>query len=86
MRHSGFALYPQHQVRSFGSRKIGKAIDTAVLANPVSCVDVIGMHLFGKPGAEGLFRCEEALLRLGYFVKAASRPFMHLRIIESKHW
>lgn len=52
---------PQHQVRSFGGRKIGKAIDFAVLANPVSCVDVIGMHLFGKPGAEGLFRCEEAL-------------------------
>src|SRR5882757_9897696 len=63
---------PEHEVRSLGCRKIGEPVDSAVLANPVSGVHMVRMHLFGEPRPDGLFGREKALLRLGYFEQSSS--------------
>jgi hypothetical protein len=55
------------EVRALCCREIGEPVDFAVLSNPVSRVHVVRMHLFGEPRLDGLFGCEKALLRLGYF-------------------
>jgi hypothetical protein len=55
---------PKHKVRALRG-EIGKAVDPAVLANPVSGVHVIGVRLLGEPRPNGSFGGEEALLGLG---------------------
>ena len=60
---------PKHQVRVLRGGKVGKAVDPAVLANPVSGVHMIGVFLLGEPRPNGLFGGEEALLRLGDFME-----------------
>ena len=60
---------PKHQVRALRSRKIGKAVDTAVLPNPVSGVHMVGVRLLGEPRSSGLLGGEEALLGLGDFME-----------------
>src|ERR1700740_1278024 len=72
---------PKHQVRAVRSRKIGKAVDPAVLTNPVSGVHMVGVRLLGEPRPSGLLGCEEALLGLGYLVEP-SRGFF----IRSWHY
>src|SRR5579864_5238216 len=72
---------PKHQVRALRSRKIGKAVDPAVLTNPVSGVYMVGVRLLGEPRASGLFGGEEALLGLGHFMEP-SRSFF----IRSWHY
>src|SRR5712672_103372 len=63
---------PEHEVRSLGCRKIGEPVDSVVLANPVSGVHMVRMHLSGEPRPDGLFGREKALLRLGYFEQSSS--------------
>ena len=65
---------PKHQVRALRSRKIGKAVDPAVLTDPVSGVPMIGVRLLGEPRPNGLLGGEAALLGLGYFMEP-SRGF-----------
>ena len=63
---------PEHEVRALWCREIGEPVDSTVLSNPVSRVHVVRMYLFGEPGPDGLFGCEKALLRLGYFEESPS--------------
>jgi hypothetical protein len=67
---------PEHQIRTLRSRKIGEAVDSAVLTNPVSDVHVVGVRLLGEPRSSGLLGGEEALLGLGYFVEPSSGFFI----------
>src|SRR5579864_6508852 len=67
---------PKHQVRALWSRKIGKAVDPAVLTNPVSGVHMVGVRLLGEPRPSGLLRGEEALLGLGYFMEPSGGFFI----------
>src|SRR5208283_2982749 len=67
---------PKHQVGAFRSRKIGKAVDPAVLTNPVSRVHVVGVRLLGEPRSSGLLGGEEALLGLGCFMEPSSGFFI----------
>src|SRR5580765_6725221 len=73
---------PQHQVRPFRSGEFGKPIDSAVFANPVSGVHVVGVHLLGESRADGLLRREESLLRLVDFVEPPSRLFVGSRLMR----
>src|SRR6267154_687694 len=79
---------PEHEVRSLGCRKIGEAVDSAVLANPVSGVHMVRMHLFGEPRPDGRFGREKALLRLGYFEQSSSGFLVRTRhcIIPQLCW
>src|SRR5256885_1934677 len=63
---------PEHEVRALWCREIGEPVDSTALSNPVSRVHVVRMYLFGEPGPDGLFGCEKALLRLGYFEESPS--------------
>src|SRR5208282_589891 len=67
---------PEHQIRAFRSRKIGEAVDPAMLTNPVSGVHMVGVRLLGKPRPRGLLGGEEALLGLGYFMEPSGGFFI----------
>jgi hypothetical protein len=70
---------PKHKVGALRSRKIGKPVDSAVLANPISGVHVVGMRLFREPRANGLLGGKEALLGLGYLVELVRGFFVGSR-------
>src|ERR1700733_14856310 len=74
---------PQHQVRAFRSREFGEPINSTVLANPVSCLHMVGMHLLGKPRAYRLFCREKSLLRSRHFVKPPSDLYIRIRFTHS---
>ena len=63
-------------IRALRSWKIGKAVDSAVLTNPVSGVHMVGVRLLGKPRPSGLLGGEEALLGLGYFMEPSGGLFI----------
>ena|SRR3984957_609805 len=67
---------PEHQIGAFWSRKIGEAVDPAVLTNPVSGVHMVGVRLLGKPPPRGLLGGEESLLGLGYFMEPSGGFFV----------
>src|SRR5579872_2180697 len=67
---------PEHQIRAFRSRKIGEAVDPAVLTNPVSGVHMVGVRLLGKPRPRGSLGGEEALLGLGYCMEPSGGFFI----------
>jgi len=67
---------PEHQIGAFRSRKIGEAVDPAVLTNPVSDVHMVGVRRLGKPRPRGLLGGEEALLGLGYFMEPSGGFFI----------
>jgi hypothetical protein len=53
---------PKHQVRPFTSRKAGKPIDSPMLTNPVSRLNVVRVSILCEYRSFGLLRREEALL------------------------
>ena len=53
---------PQNKVRAIRSRKEGEPVNSPVLADPVSCLYVIGVCVLGESGSLSLLRGEEALL------------------------
>jgi hypothetical protein len=53
---------PKHQVRPFTSRKAGKPIDSPMLTNPVSRLNVVRVSILCESRSFGLLRREEALL------------------------
>src|ERR1700739_1526549 len=55
---------PKHQVRPFASWKARQPIDSPMLTNPVSDLNVVGMCVLSKTRRFGLFRREESLLVL----------------------
>ena len=67
---------PPHQVRSLRNGIIGKPINSAVLANPVSGIHMVGVHLLGEACTDGLLGREEPLLRLRYFPEPPSGLFI----------
>jgi hypothetical protein len=71
---SGFAPIPgperpKHQVWALASRKASQSIDSSMLTNPITGLDVVGMRVFGKACGLGLLRCKEALLTFGNLVE-----------------
>src|SRR5271156_3857646 len=40
---------PKHQVRALTSRKCGQPIDSPMLTNPVSCVNVVRVSILREP-------------------------------------
>src|ERR1700691_502843 len=67
---------PKHQVGTLRSRKIGEAVDPAVLTNPVSGVHMVGVRLLGEPRPPGLLGGGESLLGLGYFMEPSGGFFI----------
>ena len=53
---------PKHQVGPLPSRKAGQPIDSPVLTDPVSRLNVIRVRILREPRSFGLLRREEALL------------------------
>jgi hypothetical protein len=53
---------PKHQVRALASRKAGQPIDSPMLTNPVSCLNVVGVSILREPRSFSLLGREEALL------------------------
>src|ERR1700679_3754497 len=74
---------PQHQVRAFRRREFGEPINSTVLANPVSRLHMVGMHLLGKPRAYRLFCREKSLLRSRHFVKPPSDLYIRIRFMHN---
>ena len=53
---------PKHQVRALVSWKAGQPIDSPMLTNPVSRLNVVRVGVLGKPHSFSLLSREEALL------------------------
>jgi len=66
---------PKHQVRALASRKAGKPIDSPMLTNPVSRLNVVRVSILSESRAFGLLRREETLLPFRYFVEPLSGFF-----------
>jgi hypothetical protein len=60
---------PKHQVRAFASRKAGQPIDSPMLPNPVSGLNVVRVSILREPRSFGLLRREETLLPFRYLVE-----------------
>jgi hypothetical protein len=71
---------PESKIGAISHWKQSESVDTAVLAEPVPCLHVIGMRVFGESGSLSLFGGEEALLLFGDFEK----PSRHF-IVRSGH-
>ena len=55
---------PEDKVGPINHRKQSEPVDTAVLADPVPYLHMIGVCVFGESGRLGLLRGEETLLLL----------------------
>src|SRR5271163_4815542 len=53
---------PKHQVRALASRKGGQPIDSPMLTNPVSRLNVVRVSILREPRSFSLLRREEAFL------------------------
>jgi hypothetical protein len=53
---------PKHQVRALASRKAGQPIDSPMLTNPVSCLNVVRVSILREPRSFSLLGREETLL------------------------
>jgi hypothetical protein len=54
---------PKHQVRALTSRKTGQPIDSPMLTNPVSRLNVVRVSILRETGSLSLLCREESLLR-----------------------
>jgi hypothetical protein len=53
---------PKHQVRAPASGKVGQPIDSPMLTNPVSSLNVVRVSILREPHSFGLLGREEAVL------------------------
>jgi hypothetical protein len=53
---------PKHQVRALASRKAGQPIDSSMLANPVSSLNVVWVSILREPRSFSLLGREKTLL------------------------
>ena len=60
---------PKHQVRALASRKAGQPIDSPMLTNPISRLNVVRVSILREPRSLSLLRREETLLVLRDFVE-----------------
>jgi hypothetical protein len=76
---------PKHQVRALASREAGQPIDSPMLTNPVSRVNVVRVSVLRESRSFSLLGREEALLSFGYLVEplgGLSSPFPHSTILQ----
>ena len=76
---------PKHQVRALASRKAGQPIDSAMLPNPVSRLNVVRVSILREPGSFSLFGREETLLPFRYLIEPLSgffSLFSHITILQ----
>jgi len=64
---------PKYEVGPISRRKQSEPVDTAVLADPVPYLHMIGVCVFGESGRLGLLGGEETLLLLSEFKEAPRR-------------
>jgi hypothetical protein len=72
---------PQRPKDKFGPVcrwKQSESINTTMLTDPVSDLNMVSMRVLGEPGSLGLLRGEEALLLLGYLEKPSRRIAVRL--------
>ncbi len=69
---------PKYKIGSIRCRVQRQAVDATVFADPVPCLDVVGMRIFGKSGRLSLLRSEEALLLLGEIEESPRRLSVRL--------
>src|ERR1700722_4889937 len=74
---------PQHQVGPVGRRKIGEPIDSAMLPNPVSGADMVGVSRFGETRSSRLFGGKKPLRRLRDLVELSGRLLIRSRHTQS---
>jgi len=60
---------PKHQVRALASRKAGQPIDSPMLTNPVSRLNVVRVSILRESRSFRLLRREETLLAFRYLVE-----------------
>ena len=76
---------PEHQIRSLTSRKAGQPIDSPMLTNPVSCLNVVRVSILREPRNFSLLRREETLLPFRYLVEPFGGffpLFPHITILQ----
>ena len=76
---------PKHQVRALASRKARQPIDSPMLTNPVSRLNVIWVSILREPGSFSLFCREETLLAFCNFVEPLGGffpLFPHITILQ----
>ena len=61
---------PKHQVRALASRKAGQPINSPVLTDPVSRMNVIRMSILREPSSFSLLRREETILHFRYLIES----------------
>jgi len=60
---------PKHQVRALASRKAGQPIDSPMLTNPVSRLNVIRVSILRESGSFSLLGREETMLPFRYLIE-----------------
>jgi len=60
---------PKHQVRTLASRKVSQPIDSAMLTNPVSHLNVVWVSILREPRSFSLLGREKTLLPFRYLVE-----------------
>jgi hypothetical protein len=76
---------PKHQVRVLASRKAGQPINSPMLTNPISGLNVVGVSILREPRSLSLLRREETLLPFRYLVEPLggfSAYFSHSTILQ----
>jgi hypothetical protein len=76
---------PKHQVGALASRKARQPIDSPILTNPVSRLNVVRVSILRESRSLGLFRSEEALLAFRYLVEPLGGffpLFSHITILQ----
>lgn len=64
---------PKDEIRPIGHRKQGEPVDPAMLTDPVSSLDVVGLRVLSKSSRLGLLCGKESLLPLGDLKKPQRR-------------
>jgi len=76
---------PNHQVRALASRKAGQPIDSPMLTNPVSRLNVVRVSILREPRSFSLLGREETLLPFRYLIEALGgffSLFSHITILQ----
>jgi hypothetical protein len=76
---------PKHQVRALASRKAGQRINSPVLTNSVSRMNVIRMSILREPSSFSLLRREETILHFRYLIESLGgclAGFSHNTILQ----
>jgi hypothetical protein len=76
---------PKHQVRALASREARQPIDSPMLTNPISRLNVIRVSILREPRSLSLLRREETLLVHCYLIEPLggfSVPISHITILQ----